>query len=129
MMYYLRGHLDETEYNKLIVLMISPEVLEFDGVVITDGNAASNITRFFPPDEGMNHLDFTRRVYADWWTDDDPYVAAEKRRAKCAEVLVPEGIPSSMIIGALVPTEQAKQELVFDGFPHKVLISPKTFFY
>ena len=128
MMYYLKYHLEEVEFNKLIVLMIAPEVLEMDGVVITDGNAASNITRFFSPDEGLNRVDFTNRVYADWWTDDDPYAAAEKRRAKCAEILVPEVIPPSMIIGALVPTGQARQELVSEGFPHKVLISPKTFF-
>jgi hypothetical protein len=85
----------------IVVLRISPEVLDIPDTVIADGNAACDHTRFYPSPGGIVHLD-QALVYATWWTDPDPFVKAEKKRIRCAEVLVPARIPVEYIEGALV---------------------------
>ena len=127
MMYYLTHHPEMVDTEKLCVLMVNPEVLDFDGVVVTDGNAADGMTRFFSPAEGIPILDYGQ-IYAQYWNDVNPYIKDEKKRIKCAEVLVPSYIPYEMIVGALVPSERSQDILQSLGFQKKVLIHPDTFF-
>lgn len=41
-------------------------------------------------------------MFATWWTDSDPYEQQRKKRARCAEVLVPHDVPPDYIMGAYV---------------------------
>lgn len=86
---------------ELAVVRVHPSVLELPNVVVTDGNAASNSTRFYPSPEGIAALD-EDRVYAEWWTDPDMWTYYEKKRQRCAEVLVPDNIPAEYLTGAYV---------------------------
>jgi hypothetical protein len=52
----------------------------------------------------------------------------KRKRIKCAEILVPDVIAYEYIIGAIVVNEQARQELILQGFEKKIVIEPKTFF-
>ena len=127
MMYYLIHHPERIVHNKLCVFMITPDVLSIAGTVMTDGNAAGTITRFYTPEEGLQMLDFSE-IYATWWIDEDPIIQDEKSRKKCAEVLVPHGIPFEMIRGAIVSNEISKSLLVSYGFDKEIVIHSNTFF-
>ena len=114
--------------QSLCVLAISAAVLDFEGTVISDGNAASEYSRFYSPEEGISKLDFIR-IYNEWWTDDDPYEQLKRKRVKCAEILVPGEIPYKYIVGAVVVNEQARNELELRGFQKKIIVRPKVFFW
>jgi hypothetical protein len=84
--------------NSIVVLRVSPEVMDLPGAVIADGNAASNGTRFYTSPWGLAALD-EDRVYAASWTDADRWAYFEKKRQRCAEVLVPDALPVKYIFG------------------------------
>lgn len=128
MMYYRKCNDQIIKMEDLCVLMVSPLVLAENGVVISDGNATSAITRFYDVEEGLQSLNFDM-VYAEWWHSDDVFEKEEKKRVKCAEVLVPRGVPYHFITGAVVPTESTKGELLDRGFDRQIIISPYTFFF
>jgi hypothetical protein len=88
-------------HKDLCVLRVDTDVLDLPGVVITDGNAASNYTRFWPSPVGLSKVD-KNLVFAKFWTDQNQIVEWQKKRAKCAEVLVPNLVESSFVLGAYV---------------------------
>lgn len=101
MMYVLKAiHLE------LCVLRVSIDVLDLPGVVVADGNAAGTWTRFHPSPEGLRAVDRTL-AFADWWNGSD-----EAKRVRCAEVLVPDKVPPSYLLGAYVSCETARRRLV-----------------
>jgi ssDNA thymidine ADP-ribosyltransferase, DarT len=89
----------------LTVLAIDPEVLDLDGVVVTDRNAASFASLFLPAAEGIAALDESA-VFAEWWTG-----SSEAKQLRMAEVLVPDRVPASLIKGAYVPDHAAGERL------------------
>ena len=99
MMFYLKSNSSEP----IVVLQVSQDVLDIPGAVITDGNAACNTTQFYISPDGLKHLD-QDRVYATWWTDPDPFIKAENKRKRSAEVLIPERIPVDYIEGFFAKT-------------------------
>ncbi|MDW8309796.1 MAG: DUF4433 domain-containing protein [Verrucomicrobiales bacterium] len=117
----------QAEHQTLCVLRISAAVLDWPGVVITDGNAASQYTAFWPSPAGLEHLG-REDVFAEWWTDDDPIEKWRKTRAKCAEVLVPNQIPAHHIVGAYVSCEAARAALSNIGFRLPIAIDRHLFF-
>lgn len=97
----VRGyHLD------LCVLRVRPEVLDLPGVVVTDRNASSGYARFAPAPRGLAVVD-RALTFAEYWTDPDEIVYYQKKSAKCAEVLVPDRVDPSYIIGAYVSCDEA----------------------
>ncbi len=122
MLYKLQAY-----HGELCVLQIDTKVLNLHDVVITDGNAASQYTRFWPSPQGLAVLDYSA-VFAQWWTDPNPTVAWEKKRKKCAEVLVPETVPPDYILGACVSCGQARQRLLDEGFSLPITINAYLFF-
>jgi hypothetical protein len=85
----------------IVVLRIAPAVLNLPQAIVADGNAAASHTRFYPSPQGLAYLD-QERVYATWWTDNDFFAYLEKKRKRCAEVLVPQRIGVEFIKGAYV---------------------------
>lgn len=117
----------QAEHQTLCVLRISAAVLDSSGVVITDGNAASQYTAFYPSPAGLERLS-REDVFAERWTDPDPIVQWRKKSAKCAEVLVPDRIAPNEILGAYVSCEQAKAALAKVGFGLPIAIDTQLFF-
>lgn len=96
-MLFKRKHL----HMDLCVLRVSTDVLDLPKVVITDGNAASDYTWFWPSPKGLSKVD-KELIFAEFWTDEDQIVGWQKKRAKCAEVLVPDLVKPRFILGAYV---------------------------
>jgi ssDNA thymidine ADP-ribosyltransferase, DarT len=89
----------------LTVLSVDPEVLDLDGVVVADRNAASFASLFLPATEGIAALD-DAAVFAERWTS-----SYEAKQLRMAEVLVPDRVPPSLIKGAYVPDHAAAERL------------------
>jgi len=102
--------LRQDAHPQLCVLRVSTGVLDLPGVVVTDGNAASGPTAFYPSPAGLAYLD-AGLIFAVYWTDPDPIVQTRKKRAKCAEVLVPDRVDPQLILGAYVSSSDAGRTL------------------
>lgn len=123
MMYFLthNGHDD------LAVIRVSDAVLDLPDTVLTDGNAASAGTRFYPSPDGLASLN-PKLIFAKSWTDENYWPDQEKKRARNAEVLVPSLISSTYIKGCYVDTRTKRawcQE--FDNLP-AVTVHREIFF-
>jgi hypothetical protein len=122
-MMYLR----HSDHLNLCVLQVSRAVLGLPGVVIADGNAASGPTAFWPSPSGLAKVD-RDTVFAEWWTDEDPFILWENRRVKCAEVLVPDKLDVKFIAGACVSSAEAETALKALAPSLPIVIDPHMFF-
>ena len=105
-MLYLR----KDSHAELCVLRIDPAILDLDGVVVTDRNAASN-ARFSPGKTGLSLID-REQVFAEYWIYSGDELATDNhKKIKCAEVLVPSRIPPDYIVGAYVSCVQSARRL------------------
>jgi hypothetical protein len=77
--------------EQLCILSVSPNVLDVDGAVITDGNASGDYVRFAAAPGGLAIVN-RELTFATYWTDTDPIQYYRKKSAKCAEVLVPDRV-------------------------------------
>lgn len=119
--------------DTICILAVNPLVLNLQNVIVTDRNAAVGIVRYIEPDKMEGNIDFDR-VYAKYWhpdkgeTDVNPFMIAENKAIKCAEVLVPECIPPEYIMGAVVINAGVKEKLEELGFTKKIIIDKNRFF-
>jgi hypothetical protein len=97
-------------HAEICVFRIRTNVLYLSGAVIADGNAASDYTAFWPAPDGLAKLDRTL-VLAEYWTDPDTFAYWNKKRVRCAEVLVPQRVPPEHILGAYVSCDEALASL------------------
>jgi hypothetical protein len=109
------------------VISVSRRVLDLPDVVVTDGNAASYATRF---DEARNGLDIIDKnlTFAHDWTDPDFYEYINKKRAVCAEVLVPGVVSPEYIRGVYVSCHEALREFDALGLRVKFKVDAYLFF-
>jgi hypothetical protein len=116
------------EAPNLCVLRVSPNILNVAGVVLADRNAAGNPrwVRFLAPHQ-WHELNFDY-IFARSWTDPDCFAYYEKKRAKCAEVLVPYKVEPSFLLGAYVVDASAAAKLERLGFSLPIAIEPDMFF-
>lgn len=97
--------------EKLCVLRISTDVLDVAGTVVTDGNAASKYTTgFSAAPAGLADVD-RDLTFAESWKHPNEIDEWRHKRAKCAEVLVPDRVPSRFILGAWVVGAETKLSL------------------
>ena len=122
-MLYVRQ--DQHEY--ICVLRVSTAVLDLEGVVIADGNASSDYTRFDPAPEGLASVD-RDRTYARFWTSQDYYEYLERKRRKCAEVLVPDRVPPELIVGGYISCPASRATCSELGLPWDFTSKPDIFF-
>lgn len=121
----LYKRLDEAPF--LCVLAVSTDVLELDGTVITDCNAASDWVRFLHPRQ-WQQINFDDVLAEDWrHLGNAPRYYQHKSR-KCAEVLVPRRVPPELLIGARVVDKAARTRLVAQAPDLPVQIDPLLFF-
>lgn len=115
------------QHEKLCVLSVEREIVTEDGVVITDRNASSHYVRFDSGREGLKVVDRTR-VFAKYWTHNDPIEQWRRKSIKCAEVLVPDRVAPRFIRGVYVSCEAAETR-VHDCAPQLTTkVSPTLFF-
>lgn len=115
------------QVGSLCVLRVSREVLNLDGVVLTDQNASSDYVRFLGP--GQLRLVPFHLVFADDWRHPGDQIAYFRHKAAmCAEVLVPGAVPPELISGAYVVDEVVAKTLAASGFNRAVSINAHLFF-
>jgi hypothetical protein len=90
----------------LAVICIWPSVLDIESTVVTDGNAASPSTTFFPSPAGLDALD-ENFIYAESWDHSDPWEKHERKRRRSAEALVPHVVPPGYVMGCYVYSDAA----------------------
>lgn len=95
------------ENDRICVLRILSQVLDLDGVIVSDRNAARGWARFSPVDEGLAML-VRDRVFAESWLHDNPVEYDEHKGIKCAEVLVPKRVEAKYVFAAYVASRTAK---------------------
>lgn len=95
--------------DEICVLRIKNIVLNIDGVIITDKNAARECW-FKTVDEGLPLLN-KGEIYDPFWIYDNPIKQYKHAGIKCAEVLVPDCVHSDYIIGAFVKNATALNNL------------------
>ena len=126
-MMYSRKNLHE----ELCVLAIHADILTHQGIIIADGNASSNYTRFFETSEGIKSLDKDSVFTENWW-DPDHYEMCRKRSAACAEALVLDQLPSSKVTGIYISCEEAQRKVasIITGIhvDRPIIINGKMFF-
>lgn len=122
-MLYRRKDLADT----ICVLAISADILDVEGCVVTDRNAATDLVRFYAAGDGIRQINF-EMVYAQYWNHPDPYEYSNHKAIKCAEVLIPYCVPPEYIIGAYVVSEDVKKQLMAAGFDRRIVVSPKVFY-
>ena len=114
--------------SELCILGVSPAVLDIDGCIVTDRNAASSIVRFFEPVHGIRRIDF-EKVYAKVWNyPGEESKTRDHRAVKCAEVLVPGRIPFDYVLCACVFDRGCSERLLHMGFEKKIFVSRNPFF-
>ena len=113
--------------NGLCVLAVSFDVLNIKGCVVTDRNAATDVVKFYTPEDGLRSIDF-EKVFARDWTDNDFSTQVNKKAIKCAEVLIPDCVPYAYIVGAYVANEDVKADLIKSGFDKRIAVFPDLFF-
>lgn len=117
------------ENEKLCILAFPNSVLDIDGCVISDRNAASPFARFYEPREGIGQLNFVK-IYDKYWAHPE-YDAAQRdahKKIKCAEVLIPYCIPEDYITTACVVSKSSENHLVQAGFTKEIIVKPESFF-
>lgn len=86
--------------DALCVVRIDPMVLQGEGVVIADRNAATSSCSFYASPEGLARIE-ARDVFCDWWT------TADSRHKMMAEVLIPDVVLPELIMGIRVASKPA----------------------
>ena len=97
-------------HASLCVLRVSTNVLEKPGVVITDGNASSEFVRFSAAPGGLAIVD-KELAFAEYWTHQDEIEHWRRKRAKCAEVLVPDRVDPKFLIGIYLSSDAEARDL------------------
>jgi len=107
MLYRLQG-----QHRELCVLGIGSDVLDLPGVIIADQNAASSYVRFTASPGGLALVDYNT-VFAEYWTHPGDRIAEWRHKSiKCAEVLVPDSVAPTYIMGAYVSCEESRRTLL-----------------
>jgi hypothetical protein len=110
----------------IAVIAIYPQVLQEQGVYITNGNAANNITDFYSYSDGIQEISqLWNIIQGEWWNSHDG-----SKRVIMAESLIPGVIPPEAIHSIYVANhkvaEDVKLSLVRKEIP--VIPEPKMFF-
>jgi ssDNA thymidine ADP-ribosyltransferase, DarT len=115
------------QHEELCVLRISTDVLDLPGVIVADGNAASDYTGFWPAPGGLAKVN-RALTFAESWTSPDVIDQYRRASAKCAEILVPDRVESKYILGAYVSSVSSSERFrsVCATLPRTIL--PTLFF-
>lgn len=95
--------------TELCVLRVNPNALDLPGVIIADKNAAASFVKFLPSPEGLLEID-RDLMFKEFWTDPNKneYVNRLNRQKRQAEILVPDRVAPTLIMGAYVSCSESQ---------------------
>ena len=114
-------------HQDLCVLRISPEVLDIRGAVVADRNASSEYAAFYPSPEGLRKVN-GELVFSEYWTHSDQILEWEHKSIKCAEILIPNRLDPSYIMGAYGSARQTVKCLRENGLTGNIVVDEHMFF-
>jgi len=115
-------------HAQICVLRVSSDVLDIPNVVVTDRNAGSKWVRFSAAPGGLAIVD-RERTFARYWNHPEDEREHWRHSAqKCAEVLVPDLVPTQYINGGYASCEESHQALLAAGFNLPVTRNGDLFF-
>lgn len=106
---------------QLVVLYVDGTVMQRQGVVFTDGNAAADATKYYSMMEDLDKLDWAC-INAQYWTG-----FPDGTRTRCAEVLVPDELPFEDV-KRIVAQNDATADLVRGVTSIRTDVKPEWFF-
>jgi hypothetical protein len=115
--------------EEIVFLRFSLDLLEMGGVVISDGNARSNPTKFrnYTRLDDLDFLDPSAIKTTYYWDDD------EIKRKKQAEILVPDRLPLDRLYEIICYSEAVKNHILEkadeNGIEIRVLVRPGRAWY
>jgi hypothetical protein len=113
--------------HELCVLRISSDILDSEGVVITDRNAASPYVRWAKAPAGLAIVD-REMTYAPDWRHPDPIEYWRRKSHKCAEVLVPDRVEPGFIFGGYALDKSICESCSITGCGEDWVSNPDLFF-
>ena len=114
---------------ELCVLRIDTAVLDIEGAIVTDMNAAKRMRRFAAAPDGLVHVN-REMVFAQDWRHPNNPIAYERHKAiKCAELLIPDKVPPEHIMGAYVSCEEVEAVVKNVAPQFSITINGHVFFY
>lgn len=114
--------------DDVCVLRVSPDVVDLPNVAIADQNAASDYVRFAHASVGLALID-RATVFAEYWTHPEDQIAEWRHKsAMCAEVLVPDSVAPTYILGVYVGTPSAQQNVSASAAGLAVTLNEYMFF-
>ena len=111
----------------ICLLRVDVAVLDLTGTVVTDCNAASGYAKFSEPTTGLRGID-RAELFSTYWTHPDQVQEWRHKSRMCAEVLVPDRVEPSKIIGAYVGSDAAFASLAIAAPSLNVTVDAAKFF-
>jgi hypothetical protein len=117
------------DHEALCVLIISTDVLDLVGAIITDRNAAAN-PRFMRSPQGLAALDRGKVFAEDWRHPGNPSAYFDHKAVKCAEALIPDHVDSRYVIGVYTSCKKSASELqrLAPALPVRIVVDSHLFF-
>ncbi len=114
----------------LCVLRVNTAVLDLEGVVVTDANAAAedSYVRFAPAPDGLRIVD-KAETFALRWTSANYFEQCRLRSRKCAEVLVPDCVEPQFLDGVYVSCADTQAAYEAMGLNLRVMVNGHLFFH
>ena len=113
--------------NFICILCVSPEILTFENVIISDRNASSKWAIFHKSPDGLEYLN-KDKISATSWKHENQQKEWEHKSIKCAEALVPNQIDVRYILKVLVYNDKVKERLIINNFPLTIEVNNQIFF-
>ena len=115
------------EAPNLCVLRVARDILQLEGAVVSDQNAASDYVRFLHPKQ-WQLLDFDAIYAMDWRHPGNPPAYYRHSSQKCAEILIPKRVEPRFLTGVYVVDEVSKKRLENLKTTLQVTPNPTLFF-
>lgn len=116
------------QHERLRVLRVDVAVLDLPGVVVAARNASSDHARFGPAPAAPALLD-QERIFAEYWTHPDDQIEEWRHKSiKCAEVLVPDRVAATYVIGAYVSCSESRDAVRASALGLNVTVKAQFFF-
>ena len=96
------------EHDRLCALRVSTNALNIPEAVIADQNASSKYALFLPSPLGLQKLNHDEVFVRSWKCPDDQIREWRLGSVVCAELLVPDVVPSRLILGAYILDDTAR---------------------
>jgi hypothetical protein len=111
------------------VVRISVDVLDLPDVVIADQNAASKYARFSSSPQGLAYLDEDEVFARDWGDPTVDQIDYWRRKShRSAELLVPDQVDPSQVLGAYVSCEDSRAQCLVAELPLAITTDADLFF-